>query len=54
MGARHLAEVLESLAGCRAVVLGGTEPPVSLYVAGPVLADRIGLAVFVGCDSWTA
>ena len=25
--------------------------PVSLYTAGPVLADRIGVAVLIGCDS---
>lgn len=30
---------------------GDVEPPVSLYLAGPVLADRIGVAVFAGCDS---
>jgi hypothetical protein len=28
-----------------------SEPPVSLYTAGPVLADRIGVAVLIGCDS---
>ena len=27
------------------------ESPVSLYTAGPVLADRIGVAVLAGCDS---
>jgi hypothetical protein len=27
------------------------EPPVSLYTALPVLADRIGVAVLIGCDS---
>jgi hypothetical protein len=27
------------------------EPSVSLYTAGPVLADRIGVAVLIGCDS---
>lgn len=27
------------------------EPSVSLYTAGPVLADRIGVVVLVGCDS---
>ena len=27
------------------------ESSVSLYVAGPVLADRIGVAVLIGCDS---
>ena len=28
-----------------------TEPSVSLYTAGPVLADRIGVAVLTECDS---
>lgn len=28
-----------------------TESPVSLYMAGPVLADRIGVAVLAECDS---
>jgi hypothetical protein len=28
-----------------------TEPSVSLYTAGPVLADRIGVVVLIGCDS---
>lgn len=28
-----------------------SESPVSLYTAGPVLADRIGVAVLAECDS---
>jgi hypothetical protein len=32
-------------------VVGVLNRPVSLYTAGPVLADRIGVAVLIGCDS---
>lgn len=54
LGALHVEGAFADVALANARLghpAGRPESPVSLYTAGPVLADRIGVAVLAECDS---